>query len=1035
MSFRAVAPPPKQQVQAQHIYQECSSAIGTDEFEMPLGPGTNKTAEEVEEECLLSGLTGGGGAGGGGVCSSSWDAYYPLTVDESRTMNQRKEASSDVSRGQEMEQDVMDSLLYSEEYLPSGECFGGAGQQVLPQSLQPEEEFEQGSEDDGFCFGAYETDSSEDVMVWLPEQAVPDSTIPLPDGSSDEWIHESYLDERTTSEGAASGGSFEWGSTGPTVSPNGVEIYGSQGWQDGYSDESSSSESVWKRSTWKDIETSLQNFQDQQEQQQRLCDDDKDGSVLDVKHGMDGDVFAATNMTTDGLLGNLWDTLSADAPPFNYEPTLPCQQSEQTLTNDFVPPATSTTTSLPPSHSPSSTSTSTPLLQQQRRRRRRPSRTPLSAKPAIPVPSTTSRAAEFVSTTEQSRDWILEQLERLASRFLYDLSLRQPPVIELASRTRMDAVVYDQEVGVIRRWKMRAPEAVAEPDGGDDVGAVGQSEDGEIEQIAREEEEGEEGEETLKIMSSGKRRKVADGSEAKGGAKRKRVLHDNFDATTTTKSPIPPPSPPPPPVSPLSPPFTQRSVYGSSRTSRILRATELIHENVSKDTISSKRDMFYRDVMAFGSQIAVNGIVEDLACTFEVPRSSLNVVAGTRSVVFGSVRMLVKALGRQKCIAVGDNGGEDSGVSEQLMWLKEEIANSPFSKTQRLSNNDKTKEQREGEEGEEEDPLDSRFSQTSYNTLVPIPIRFSDIVEIEIHPRTRFVLVVEKEATLSNLISLGFCETNGPCILLTSKGFPDLVARQLLKALSEMVLDGVYLRRFPSTPLGLGDGYNDSGTVKSKSSAEVLGSCQSTFQPPPLEIPLVALMDCDPYGIEIYLTYRCGSIKSAYENAKLAVPALKCLGQFPSDWDLFLDSRPIDAFSDGEPPQGQEQEGCNDEEQETMRLRARFKEMLIPLTVKDRTKLERLITTHPYICQHARWRDQIAKMLEADAKTEIQSLHQLDCSSAGSGASVAVGGSEGESGGRGNVEGAEEGGELSSSSSSALVLYLQCKLQDPESWL
>ncbi|KAH7050403.1 Spo11/DNA topoisomerase VI subunit A, partial [Linnemannia elongata] len=393
-------------------------------------------------------------------------------------------------------------------------------------------------------------------------------------------------------------------------------------------------------------------------------------------------------------------------------------------------------------------------------------------------------------------------------------------------------------------------------------------------------------------MSSRKRRKVADGSEAK--------------------------------VSPLSPPFTQRSVYGSSRTSRILRATELIHENVSKDTISSKRDMFYRDVMAFGSQIAVNGIVEDLACTFEVPRSNLNVVAGTRSVVFGS-------------------------------------------------------------EGEEEDPLDSRFSQTSYNTLVPIPIRFSDIVEIEIHPRTRFVLVVEKEATLSNLISLGFCETNGPCILLTSKGFPDLVARQLLKALSEM--------------------------------------------PPPLEIPLVALMDCDPYGIEIYLTYRCGSIKSAYENAKLAVPALKCLGQFPSDWDLFLDSQPIDAFSDGEPPQGQEQEGCNDEEQETMRLRARFKEMLIPLTVKDRTKLERLITTHPYICQHARWRDQIAKMLEADAKTEIQSLHQLDCSSAGSGASVPVGGSEGESGGRRNVEGAEEGGELSSSSS-ALVLYLQRKLQD-----
>ncbi|KAK5822230.1 hypothetical protein F5H01DRAFT_410550 [Linnemannia elongata] len=990
MSLCAVAPPPKQQVQAQNIYQECSSAIGTDEFEMPLGPGTSKTTEEEEEECLLSGLRGGGGGGGEGVCSSSWDAYYPLTVDESRTMNQRKEASGDVSRGQEMEQDVMDSLLYSEEYLPSGERFGGAGQQVLPQSLQPEEEFEQGSEDDGFCFGAYETDSSEDVMVWSPEQAVPDSTIPLPDGSSDEWIHESYLDDRTTSEGGASGGSFEWGSTGPTVSPNGSEIYGSQGWQDGYSDESSSSESVWKRSTWKDIETSQQTFQDQQEQQQRLCDDYEDGSVLDVKQGMDGDLFAATKMTTDGLLerADPHKRLCTTSHINNNVPT-----SFTLSIINFNLNATTTT----------ATTTTTPTIE-----------------------DITIRKTSNTSSINNIKGNRVRVHNRTVTRL-------DPRTVGKASETRMDAVVYDQEVGVIRRWKMRAPEAVAEPDGGDDVGAVGQSEDGEIEQIAREEEEGEGGEETLKIMSSGKRRKVADGSEAKGGAKRKRVLHDIFDASTTTKSPIPPPSPPP--VSPLSPPFTQRSVYGSSRTSRILRATELIHENVSKDTISSKRDMFYRDVMAFGSQIAVNGIVEDLACTFEVPRSNLNVVAGTRSVVFGSVRMLVKALGRQKCVAVGDNGGEDSGVSEQLLWLKEEIANSPFSKTQKLLNNDKTKEQREGEEGEEEDPLDSRFSQTSYNTLVPIPIRFSDIVEIEIHPRTRFVLVVEKEATLSNLISLGFCETNGPCILLTSKGFPDLVARQLLKALSEMVLDGVYLRRFPSTPLGLGDGYNDSGTVKSKSSAEVLGSCQSTFQPPPLEIPLVALMDCDPYGIEIYLTYRCGSIKSAYENAKLAVPALKCLGQFPSDWDLFLDSQPIDAFSDGEPPQGQEQEGCNDEEQETMRLRARFKEMLIPLTVKDRTKLERLITTHPYICQHARWRDQIAKMLEADAKTEIQSLHQLDCSSAGSGVSVAVGVSEGESGGRGNVEGAEEGGELLSSSSSALVLYLQRKLQDPKSWL
>lgn len=1002
---------------------------------MPLGPSTNKSGEEKEDECLLSGLT----EGREGLCSSlSWNAYYPSTVDElSRTMNQREEMSSDISSGHEIEQDFTDSLLYSDEYLSSGGSFGGAGQQVLSQSLQAEKEVEQSSGgDDGFCFGVYETDGREDVVVWSPEQAVPDSMIPLPEGT-DEWIHASYLDDRTTSEEGDSGGSFEWGSTIRTGSANGAEIYGSQGWQDGYSDGPSSSVSVWKRSIWEDIKTSQLTFQDQRQQQQHLCDDDEDESALDVQQEMDEDIFAAATMTTNGLLGNLRDNPPVDAPPFYCEPTLPCPQSDPTLSSDFVLPVTSTTTPLPPSLSPSSASHSTLPLQQQQRRHQ-PTGISSSAKPTTPIPSTTSRGTEFVSTTERPRDWVLEQLEGLASRFLYDLSLREPPVIELASRTRIDAVVYDQEVGFIRRRRVRTAEAEDGPPGGDGVGATGLLEDEGIGQIPREEVEEEVEEETMETASSGKRRKVAVGSESKGGMKNKKVskstkaiLYDTFDVTTTTKS-----SKLPPPASMSSSPFTQRSVYGSSRTSRILRATELIHENVSKDTISSKRDMYYRDVMAFGRQTAVDEIVEDLACTFEVPRSSLNVVAGIRSVVFGSVRMLVRALGKERRVDTDGSGVEDSGVSEQLLWLQEEIANSPFSQTQTLSNNHRTKEHGGGEDEEEDDPLDSRFSQTSYNTLVPIPIRFSDIVEIEIHPRTRFVLVIEKEATLSNLISLGFCETHGPCILLTSKGFPDQVARQLLKALSEMVLDGVYLRRFPSPPAGLGNGSNNGESVI-KSSAEVLNPYQTTFQPPPLEIPLVALMDCDPYGIEIYLTYRCGSIKSAYENANLAVPALKYLGQLPSDWYLFLDPRPIDALSDGEPQQGREQEGENDEDQETMEMRTRFKEMLIPLTAKDRTKLERLITTHPYICQHARWRDQIAKMLEADVKTEIQSIHQLDCSSAGSGAFVAVGRSEGGSGGGGNIWGVEEGGELasSSSSSSALVLYLQHKLLNPEGWL
>ncbi|KAK3841758.1 MAG: Spo11/DNA topoisomerase VI subunit A, partial [Linnemannia gamsii] len=291
-----------------------------------------------------------------------------------------------------------------------------------------------------------------------------------------------------------------------------------------------------------------------------------------------------------------------------------------------------------------------------------------------------------------------------------------------------------------------------------------------------------------------------------------------------------------------------------------------IHENLSKDIISSKRDLFYRDVLAFGGQPAVDSIVEDLACTLEVPRECLNVVAGSRSVVFGSVRMLY----------------------------------------------------------DKDDPLDSRCSQTSYNTLVTIPVRFADIVEIEMHPRTRFVLVIEKEATFGNLISLGFCETHGPCILLTSKGFPDQVARRLLKVISDMVQEGVFVKKLRRS---------DTTTPRS--------SPISVRVSRPLQIPLLALVDCDPQGIEIYLAYRCGSIASAYHNANLAVPGLKCLGQVPSDWDVFLNG-------------------------------PRFLEAFIPLTERDRRKLERILTGHPYIRQHVRWKEQILRMLELNGKTELQ---------------------------------------------------------------
>lgn len=100
----------------------------------------------------------------------------------------------------------------------------------------------------------------------------------------------------------------------------------------------------------------------------------------------------------------------------------------------------------------------------------------------------------------------------------------------------------------------------------------------------------------------------------------------------------------------------------------------------------------------------------------------------------------------------------------------------------------------------------------------------------------RYILVVEKEAIFTRLMESKFCQTAGPCILLTGKGFPDINTRMLLKELQRQ-----------------------------------------------LKIPALGLVDADPHGIDIMCVYRYGSKALSYEAASLTCPALRWLGVLPSD--------------------------------------------------------------------------------------------------------------------------------------------------------
>ncbi|XP_044311678.1 meiotic recombination protein SPO11 [Varanus komodoensis] len=156
----------------------------------------------------------------------------------------------------------------------------------------------------------------------------------------------------------------------------------------------------------------------------------------------------------------------------------------------------------------------------------------------------------------------------------------------------------------------------------------------------------------------------------------------------------------------------------------------------------------------------------------------------------------------------------------------------------------------------------------------------------------KFILVIEKDATFQRLLDDNFCSRMYPCILITGKGVPDMNTRLLVRKLWD--------------------------------------TCQ---------IPVFALMDADPHGIEIMCIYKYGSVSMSFEAHRLTVPAIRWLGLLPSDFDRL------------NIPQN----------------------VLIPLTKQDQTKLDSL-HIRPYITYQPAWKKELDIMTTSKMKAEIQAL-------------------------------------------------------------
>ncbi|KAI8097386.1 Spo11/DNA topoisomerase VI subunit A [Halteromyces radiatus] len=113
-------------------------------------------------------------------------------------------------------------------------------------------------------------------------------------------------------------------------------------------------------------------------------------------------------------------------------------------------------------------------------------------------------------------------------------------------------------------------------------------------------------------------------------------------------------------------------------------------------------------------------------------------------------------------------------------------------------------------------------------TLIP-PI--SQILDVEC--RAQLLVVIEKEASFRHLVSVGFVQRLlHRCVLITGCGYPDFATRHMVKHLST---------RYP-------------------------------------RMPVLAVMDNDPYGLDIYSVYKWGSMAQAHDSVNLTIPSMKFLG-------------------------------------------------------------------------------------------------------------------------------------------------------------
>ncbi|XP_017670672.1 PREDICTED: meiotic recombination protein SPO11 [Lepidothrix coronata] len=157
----------------------------------------------------------------------------------------------------------------------------------------------------------------------------------------------------------------------------------------------------------------------------------------------------------------------------------------------------------------------------------------------------------------------------------------------------------------------------------------------------------------------------------------------------------------------------------ATRFALMLKILSMIYKMVQSNTYATKRDIYYSDTLLFGSQSAVDHIINDISCMLKIPRRSLHILSTTKGFVAG-----------------------------HLSYTEED---------------------------------GTKVNCTCSATAVSVPSNVQGIKNLISH--AKFVLIVEKDATFQRLLDDDFFNKVSPCIMVTGRGVPDLNTRLLVRKL------------------------------------------------------------------------------------------------------------------------------------------------------------------------------------------------------------------------------------------------------------